>query len=262
MYSIERMRIIKKYLTDHNKVQVNTLSELLGVSEVTVRRDLMKLESKGLLTRTHGGAIINKQETPDPLIESLLLPEDNENHNSIADIALRMIKNGDVVMLTNGSVNIRLAVKLKNRKNLTVLTNDVAISLRISLQESNRVVLLGGDMDKMEKALFGSITLTNLQNFYVNHLFLEVDGINEDLYLSVNSQGKADLITGAIKVANKTIIICPSERFSKNAFYRLGKIDISQGIITNTDIGNSYKSQIFSADIPLYTTTEAFEGSK
>ncbi len=261
MYTIERIRIIKKYLTDHNKVQVNTLSELLGVSEVTIRRDLMNLESKGWLTRTHGGAIINQQDTPDPLIESLLLPEDKEHHDAIADIALRIIKDGDVVMLTNGPVNIRLAVKLEKRKNLTVLTNDVAISLRISLQESNRVVLLGGDMDKVEKALFGSITLSNLQNFYVNHLFVEVDGINEDLHLSVNNQGKADLIIGAIKLANKTVIVCPSKRFSKNAFYRLGNIDISHGIITNTDISESYKSRIFSTDIPLYTTVEAFEGS-
>lgn len=262
MYAIERIHIIKKYLEEHGQAQVHTFSDLLDVSEVTVRRDLERLENKGWLTRTHGGAVINQKEPPNPLIESLELPEDDGAHDEIALVALRMVKDGDVVMLTNGPVNARFASLLGERKGLTVLTNDVSIALRISLQDSNRVVLLGGDMDKTEKALFGSITLANLKRFYVNLLFIEVDGVNEDLQLSVSSQEKADLITGALGVTKETVIICPANHFSKNAFYRLGDIRIARKIITNTNIKDSYKSRIFAQNISLYTTVAAFEGSK
>jgi len=260
MYAIERTRIIKKYLEEHGQAQVHTLSNLLGVSEVTVRRDLERLEKDGWLTRTHGGAVINQKEAADPLFEILEEPEDDGSRDEIAAVALRMIKDGDVVMLTNGPVNKRLSLKLEERSNLTVLTNDLSIALRLSLQESNKMVLLGGDMDKGDKALFGSMALANLRKFYVNRLFVEVDGINRNLQLTVNSQEKADLILGAMELSDSTIIVCQSEHFSKSTFYRLGDIKIADGIISNSRLDDEYKTRIFNSDIPLYTTVAAFEG--
>ena len=170
MYAIERFRIIKKYLGEKGQAQVHSLSDLLGVSEVTVRRDLERLEKDGWLTRTHGGAVINQDDAVDPLVEVLEEPEDNGARDEIAAVALRMVKDGDVVMLTNGLVNVRLAAKMEERSGLTILTNDLSIALRISLQDSNKVVLLGGDMDKTEKALFGSMALANMRKYFVNRL--------------------------------------------------------------------------------------------
>jgi DeoR family fructose operon transcriptional repressor len=262
VYAIERVRIIKKYMEDHGQAQVHGLSRLLGVSEVTVRRDLERLENDGWLTRTHGGAVVNNQETVDPLLEVLEEPEDDEVRDEIAGVALRMVEDGDVIMLTNGPVNVRLAYKLVERTGLTVLTNDLAVALRISLQESNRVVLLGGDMDKGEKALFGSMALSNLSKFFVKRLFIEVDGINDNLQMTVNSQDKADLIRGAMELTESSVVVCPSDRFAGNAFYRLGQLQIAGGVITNTDLDEVYKSRIFASGIPLYTSTAAFEGSR
>jgi len=262
MYAIERIRIIKHYLKEKGQAQVHTLSNLLGVSEVTVRRDLVRLEKEGWLTRTHGGAVINENNETSPLAELLEEPADDGSLDEIASVALKMIHDGDVVMLTNGSVNNRLAVKLEERSNLIVLTNDLSIALHISLQDSNKVVLLGGDMNKEEKALFGSMTMANLRKFYVNRLFVEVDGINEHLQLTVNNQEKADLILSALELSEQTIVVCPSNRFSSNAFYRLGSINIAEGIISNTDLDDSYKTRIFNSDIPLFTTASPFEGSE
>lgn len=262
MYAIERIRIIKKYLGEKGQAQVHALSDLLGVSEVTVRRDLERLEKDGWLTRTHGGAVINQEESVDPLLEVLEEPEDDGARDEIAAVALRLVSDGDVVMLTNGLVNVRLATKLEKRSGLTVLTNDLSIALRISLQESNKVVLLGGDMDKGEKALFGSMALANLQKFYVSRVFVEVDGVNENLLMTVNSQEKADLILGALELADEAIVVCPSDRFSKNAFYRLGNVNMARGIITNTQLDESYKTRIFNSNVPLYTSVAAFEGSE
>jgi DeoR family transcriptional regulator, fructose operon transcriptional repressor len=262
MYALERKRIIKKYLEEHKQAQVHELSGILGVSEVTVRRDLERLEIEGWLTRTHGGAVINQEDNPDPLKEILEQEVDEEAYERIASVALQMVGNGDVVMLTNGIVNSRIAAKLSERTGLTILTNDVAIALRISLQESNRAVLLGGDLNKSEKALFGSMALANLQKFFVHHLFIEVDGINENLQVTVNSQEKADLILGALSTAKEATIICPAEKFSRNAFFRLGHINIARQIITNTEISDTYKSRIFSEDVALFTSVSAFEGSE
>jgi DeoR/GlpR family transcriptional regulator of sugar metabolism len=102
MFAIERIRIIKNYLIENKQVEVNQLSQMLGVSEVTIRRDLEKLESDEFLTRTHGGAVLGsaKELTSDNIDASLL-----KDYNEISKIAIRMINDGDVIMLTNGEIN-------------------------------------------------------------------------------------------------------------------------------------------------------------
>lgn len=262
MYAIERTRLIKNYLEKHGQAQVQTLSSLLGVSEVTVRRDLERLEAEGWLTRTHGGAVINREEENSPLTEILDSGEEDPRFGQIASIAVRIIEEGDVIMLTNGPINRKLAALLEKKNGLTVLTNDVAIALIVSSQEGNRVVMLGGEVDRSDKALFGSMALTNLRKYYVNRLFIEPDGINEDLFLSVSSQNKADLIEGAMEVTGETVALCSEKNFSKNAFFRLGPLKLVQKVVTSNNLEEEYKGKIFKADIPLYTSVSAFEGTE
>ena len=262
VYAIDRVRIIKQKLEEDGQAQVQALSSLLGVSEVTVRRDLERLEAEGWLTRTHGGAVINRSEEQSSLSSVFHLNGDTEAFDEIASVALRMVSDGDVIMLTNGEVNGRIASRLGEKAGLTVLTNDIACAAYISQQDANRVVLLGGNVSKTDLALFGSMTISNLGKFYVNRLFVEVDGVSRDLQFTVDSQEKADLILEAKKSAQETIVLCPAERFSRNAFYRLGDLHFAQRIISNTELNEAYKSQIFTSDIPLYTSVAAFEGSE
>lgn len=260
MYAIERTRIIKLHLEEHGQTHVQTLSSLLGVSEVTIRRDLERLEAEGWLTRTHGGAIINRLNAQDSLAQLLTSKHEATIHDGIVSIALQMVSDGDVILLTNGEVNRCIAARLGERENLTVLTNDIACTTLLTQQKSNNVVLLGGTLNQEELAVFGTMTLSNLNKFYVNRLFVEVDGISEDLQLTVNSQEKADFILEAKTTAKETIIICPANRFSHNAFFRLGNLRFAQRIISNSSLDDSYKSRIFAADIPLYSSVAAFEG--
>ncbi len=261
MYAIERIRIIKQYLEEHGQAQVQALSSLLDVSEVTVRRDLERLEAEGWLTRTHGGAIINRTESSFSLGErGLDLLEDA--YRGIASVALQMISDGDVIMLTGGEANNVIASRLGERSGLTVLTNDIRIAAQLGEQDSNKTVLLGGTLEKGELALYGSLTLSNLERFYVNLLFSEVDGISRDLQFTVRSQEKADLIMQAKRVARKNIVVCPSDRADQNAFYRLGDIHFADQLISTSDLSGDYKSSIFSEGVPLYTPMEAYEGSR
>ncbi|MBN2655830.1 MAG: DeoR/GlpR transcriptional regulator [Spirochaetales bacterium] len=262
MYAIERIKLIKTYLEKHGQAQVQTLSSLLSVSEVTVRRDLERLEAEGWLTRTHGGAVINREETADPFLDLLDEPDMDEKADDIATVASRMIEDDDVIMLMNGPINRVLARLLEKRSNLTVLTNDVTVALAVSLQERNRAVLLGGEMDREEKAAFGSMALSNLRKYHVNKLFIEPDGINENLYLTVNSQNKADLIEGAMEVTGETIAICSVSNFGKSAFFRLGPVKLVAKVISSNTLEDSYKAALFRADIPLYTSAGAFEGTE
>lgn len=262
MFAVERINIIKNYLRERGKLDVHSVSEMLGVSEVTVRRDLEKLESEGFLTRMHGGAMI-RDDSPSQAA-ALALSEDEKreetNREEIARIVILMIEDGDVIMLVNGPIARLVARKLSERDNVTVLTNDIEVAIEVSGQAGNRAVLLGGSPDPESRAVFGSVAQANLQKFFVSKLFLEADGVSEQLQLTVSSQEKAALIKEAIACAETKIILCETSRFGHNAFYRLGALSLATKVITNTNAPEAFKSRAFEMDIPLFTSVNAFEG--
>jgi len=261
MFAIERINILKSYLRERGKLDVHSMSEMLSVSEVTVRRDLEKLESEGFLTRMHGGAMLNDEKAgfAPPSLDPQCAKEETDREE-IARVAFLMIKDGDVLMLTNGPIAQRLARKLSGRANVTVLTNDMQAALEVSGQAGNRAVLLGGSPEPESRALFGSLAQANVQTFFVNKLFVEVDGIGEQLQLTVSSQEKAALIMQALACAGDKIVLCEASRFARNAFFRLGPLSLADKVITNTSLSETYKARIFAMNIQLFTSVNAFEG--
>lgn len=259
MFAIERIRIIKNYIMSNQQAEVSTLSSMLNVSEVTIRRDLEKLEEEGFLTRTHGGAVLNKDE------EEPVITEDGRNpadYQEIAEIAVQMIKDGDIIMLTNGFINLHIAKKLGSKNNITVLTNDITIATELSSFKSIKVVLLGGDIDFRYNAVFGTLTINNLKRFFVSKLFIEIDGITNELDLTVSSIDMASLIQEAAYNASQKILLLTADAFERNSFYRVGKAQqIADRMITNSRIKDAYKNIIFNSNIQLFTSIDAFEGN-
>ncbi len=261
MFAVERITILKNYLRERGKLDVHSMSEMLSVSEVTVRRDLEKLEAEGFLTRLHGGAIIkDAEDVAEALARDPEVLKEEEDREEIARVAYLMVENGDVLMLTNGPIALRLARKLAGRAGVTVLTNDIDVALEIAGQVGNRSVLLGGSPDPESRALFGSLAQANVQAFFVNKIFVEADGISEQLQLTVSSQEKAALIKEALACAEDKIVLCEASRFSRNAFFRLGPLSLARKVVTNTSIPAAFKSRIFEMDIQLFTSVNAFEG--
>ena len=259
MFAIERLKIIKNYLIKENKVEVATLSKVLSVSEVTIRRDLEKLEKEGFLSRIHGGAVLNQEVLTNPIIT--INDHNLEECEEIANIAIHMIQDHDVIMLTNGPINNQIAKKLSTKNNITVLTNDILIALELSSYVSIKVVLLGGDLDYNSKAVFGTLTSLNIEKFFVNKTFLEVDGIDIDTQITVSSIEKASLIQESIQMAKEKIVVCLGNAFDKTAFYKVNNINVADKIITNSTIADNYKRYIYNQDIPLFTSMNTFEGS-
>lgn len=264
MFAVERINILKNYLRERGRLDVHSMSEMLGVSEVTVRRDLEKLEAEGFLTRMHGGAMLRENAEPATGFEELS-DEDKKreaDREEIARVAFLMIADGDVIMLVNGPIARRVAQLLGERSNVTVLTNDLDIALEVSAQGGNRAMLLGGAPDPDSRAVFGGLAQANVQKFFVAKLFFEADGLGEELQVTVSSQEKADLIKEAISCAQEKILLCEASRFARNAFYRLGPLSVATKVITNTRMPDEYKSRIFAMDIQLFTSINAFEGGQ
>ncbi|TAH75102.1 MAG: DeoR/GlpR transcriptional regulator [Anaerolineaceae bacterium] len=256
MFAIERIRIIKNILIKDHKVSVAKLSEMLDVTEVTIRRDLEKLEKENFLKRTHGGAVLQNYDE-DTLWDINEDTKDIQLYQEIADTAVYLVTDGDAIMLTSGYVNTYIAKALTSRTNLTVVTNDLLIASAFAHSTSNTMILLGGDLD--ESAVYGQMTIDNLNNFSFNHVFIEIDGLSETVGMTVSSTKKATLIQQAVKLADSVTVVCPSKSFGNKSLYRVGNLNIAHRILTDSELEDKYKNYMFSHNIPLFTSIDVYE---
>lgn len=255
MFAIERIRIIKNQLLKEKKISVAHMSEFLGVTEVTIRRDLEKLEKEGFLKRTHGGAVLMA-----PYEENVTEDAKDEYAASrveIAETAFHLIEDGDTVMLLDGHTNLQIARKLTEKSHLTVITNDLRIGLEFSSYPNIHLITLGGDLDGT--CSYGQMALSNMSNFSFNHLFIEADGIHETSVVTVTSINKATLIQNAIPLADSATLVSLSGNFGHKSLFRATGLSAFSRIITDSSLDDSHKDTIYNLNIPLFTSVDVFE---
>ncbi|KZL91000.1 DeoR/GlpR family DNA-binding transcription regulator [Clostridium magnum] len=262
MFAVERIRLIKELLTDKKHIDVSTLSSLLNVSEVTIRRDLEKLENQGFLTRTHGGAVINDTSVYEDIPYDSNAEEDPllQYRSEISDIAVQLIEDNDVILLSPGPTNLQIAKKLSSKRNVTILTNDLNIAGELSSNAGNKVILPGGDLDPVTLNLSGKLTEENIRNFYVNQAFIEVDGVSLARGYTLQDINKTSVVKEMLNISHQKIIVCPYKAFDFIAFSQLAPISIANKVITNPQISDNYKNYFFENNIQLFTAFNTYEG--
>jgi len=265
VFALERFRVIRTYLTEHHQAEVRSLSDLLNVSEVTVRRDLEKLEQDGFLIRTHGGAILSDGRSDSPwnpteATDSEIASEENDREE-IGETAGRLVSDGDMLLIMAGKFVHALSRSLAERRGLTILTNDLNLAQDMAGQTQNHVVLLGGDLNPQDLVVEGTLTLDDMQRFHVDRFIVAIDGFGLDFSLSVTSQQRALLIREGRLRCKEFIILCPSSTLQQNAFFTFGTMKSGDTIVTDRSISESDKRRIFEANIRLFTALNIYEGT-
>lgn len=209
----QRQSQILHVIASEHRVEVGKLAELVGVSQVTIRKDLIFLEEMGLIKRQHGFAVMNAEND----INNRLAVH-YERKMDIAIRAVNLINDGDVVMLESGSCCTLLAEQIvQKRKNVTIITYSVYIANRIRTAESSQVILLGGTMLMEPMVTVGPITMEAVSNFYVDKFFSGTDGITPDGAFTAKDLRQAEVIRKMAKHAKKTIVLTDSSKFHRQS---------------------------------------------
>ena len=141
---MERLDKIIKLVSKERKVDVNTLSETLGVSKVTIRKDLDKLEAKGLLHREHGYAVLNSGDDI-----NVRLSFHYDVKKKIAQKAAELVNDNETIIIESGSTCALLAEEIcRTKRGVTILTNSYFIADYVKRYDSCKIVLLGGEYRK------------------------------------------------------------------------------------------------------------------
>lgn len=242
-------------IAKERKIEVGKLAELIGVSQVTVRKDLAYLELKGLIKRQHGFA-------------ELYAENDINNRLSIhydrkADIAARaveLINDGDVILLESGSCCTLLAEQIvRKRKNVTIITYSVFIANHIRPAESNQVILLGGTLQMEPMVTVGPITLAALQYYYVDMFFMGTDGITPDGQFTAKELMQAEVIRTMIKHARRTVVLTDSSKFFRQGTVCVGPVKDIYAVYTDNKCPEGIKTLLQENNVILNTESSKTE---
>ena len=238
MFNEERKQKILQLLAQKERVFVNDLCEMFETTSVTIRKDLDQLESEGHLRRVHGGAIINKSLYP-----GLALPEKQklnlEQKERIARKAVKLINEGDVLLLDSGSTTHQLAKLLKDVKGITVITNGINIAAEL-MNSENEVIITGGMFDKGSSTLYGPLAEETLQHLAADKLFQGVDGIDIEIGFTTPSIDEARISRKMMKISGQRIVLADSSKFGRRSLSVIGKITDVDTVITDSDVDDSY----------------------
>lgn len=216
-------------LTAHGSLDIPELSKMLGVSPVTVRRDLNILSGKGLLVRTRGGAMSVEEADPVPFKNKAITRQKEKDY--IARLASSFINEGDTIFLDCGSTVFALAPYLKGKR-ITVITN--SLPLIIALMDSRvNINMVGGEVDQERMAVHGSVAGQHISRYKAAKAFVGVDGISVERGLSANSEKEAEITLAMMSQAEKVFVLCDSTKFGQDKYLSFAPVSSVHYLVTD-----------------------------
>ncbi|MDA3798031.1 MAG: DeoR/GlpR family DNA-binding transcription regulator [Kiritimatiellae bacterium] len=236
-----RFEEIKRLLKGKHVLSVVELSETLGVSQATIRRDLVELEKVGALKRVHGGAM----EIESRLMEMTFDDKARvagEEKDCIAGKALEFVPSDGSIFLDGGSTVLALARLLVDMKDLTVVTNSIRVATLFS-GGGPRVILVGGELRKRSQTFVGALTGAILENLHVDIAFMGALGVSADSGMTTTDPREAYTKDLVLKNANKSVLLVDGSKVDKVSFVKFGDLKKLNCIITDDGVKKSKLKQ-------------------
>lgn len=245
----KRTNQILEFLTIENKMEVSQLAEKLGVSQVTVRKDLDELERQGIIVREHGFACLGSADNLHGRIAYHY-----EAKRKIAKRAAQLIADGETLMIESGSCCALLSEELAlSKKDLTIITNSAFIAAYIRGKSNFQLVLLGGIYQQDAQVLVGPMVRQCVEDFYVRHFFVGTDGYSRQTGFTNRDQMRAQAVRDMARQAEHIVILTESEKFIHHGVVPLNLRDYPRTVITDSQIPQATIDSLRECQIDVIT---------
>jgi len=235
MLAEQRRQKILDLIRENGSVRVSYLSETFGVTEPTIRQDLVKLEGNGEIIRDHGGAFL-KDFSKGVKELSLHHRENLDKKIAIGRRAAEFIQDGDTIILDSGSTVTETAKNLIGRKNLKIITNSLNITLLLGAEPSHEVHLTGGEFKAPTLSLTGDKAAEFITNIRVDKLFLATAGISLKSGLMYPGFNDIPVKKAMIEAAQTVYLLADSTKIGKTSLALLGELDRIDCLVTDPGI--------------------------
>lgn len=239
MLAEDRRAKILNFVNQHQSAKVNQLSKKFDVSTSTVRRDLQKLEERGVISRTHGGAVAKEKDN----IEPSYIEKENEHEQEkilIANKAAELIEDGDTIILDAGTTTAKLSEELDQFNDLTVVTNAVNIALEL-VDTDHEVIIPGGNLKKRTLALVGPVTENYLEGLHADKAFIGANGIDLEAGITTPDLVEANVKRRMAEKAKEVVILADYSKFSAVTLVKVLEIEQVDKIVTDFNLDQTVK---------------------
>ncbi len=243
----KRQSQILDLLTQNKKLKVTELSEVLNVSQVTIRKDLSALEESGIIVREHGYAKLNES---DDINNRLAYHYDIKQ--KIAEKAVESIEDGETVMIESGSCCALVALEIaKTKKDVTLITNSAFIADYIRKTGNVRIILLGGEYQEESQVMVGPITRKCAEGFFVDKLFVGTDGFTKETGFTGNDYMRSEAVKDMAKQASNVIVVTDSVKFQQKGVVSLLDTKKVSYVYTDSNIPKDAEEYLIENNIKI-----------
>jgi len=245
----KRRLAILAELTHSQAVQVADLSRRLGVSEVSIRRDLARLESEGMLRRIHGGAVV----MPGAASASAVRPQNSnlvrasEKHR-IGYAAAGLIQPGDRVIFDSGTTVLQVAAHLpedlRHSGNLTAITNSLPVVRELGPNQGVHLILLGGVYLPQYEVVVGPQTIEQLRSLHADRLFLGADGLTLSRGVTTANVLEAEVNRATIAAALQVVVVADSTKIGLIGLTSIVPLTGISTLITDAEAPAEFVSEL------------------
>ena len=237
----KRSELILQELEEKGSIRVADLSKQLNCSEVTIRNDIQKLEEKGLLFRTHGGATkLGAQVSIVYNTENLYKCADKKKR--IAEKAYEYIEDQDTIILDDASISYYLAKCIKENpsKRLVIITNSLVAAGMLADAKHVNLFLLGGQVGGKMAATMGDVTIRNLKECHADKAFISAHGINFDAGITSIDSPQMQVKKAILQATEKVFLLVDSSKFGGGYVLAVCPLSVITRIITDDEIAKEY----------------------
>ncbi len=245
MLAKQRQALILEQVRKHGGVKVSDLVQQLGVSDMTIRRDLEVLAEQGLIEKVHGGATaVVEHSTHEPGFEAKQYREQPEKE-AIAARAAQLVTPGSAIGLSAGTTTWALARCLVNVPGLTVVTNSVPVSevFHRSGRSDQTVILIGGIRTPSD-ALVGPVAVQALRALHLDVLFLGVHGMDENSGFTTPNLMEAETDRALVRAARRLVVVADHTKWGVVGLSSIASLDEAHVLVTDEGLPESARDTL------------------
>jgi len=246
----ERHKQILSLLSKQGRLSVAEIVEQFSVSEATARRDLESLSSEGKVQRVHGGAIAAEKAPPEsPILERE--SEQADEKKRIGSVAAGLIADKETIFLGSGTTVLEVARQLRNRKNLTVITNSLPVLNALAGAEGVTVISLGGMLRDSEMSFIGHITEQALAEVRADKVVIGAHGISLEHGLTNDYLQETLTDRAILKIGREVIIVADHTKVNRVSTVLLAPLDAMQTFVTDSESDKKFVQSLKKQNIKV-----------
>jgi DeoR/GlpR family transcriptional regulator of sugar metabolism len=243
MMAEERRMQILQIVRSAGRVRVSVLARRFSTSAVTIRNDLNELHQRGLVLRSHGGAVLpDKILRESPVHERLKAYSDEKRR--IGAMAASLIHDGETIILDSGTTSLEIARQIKKKQGLQIITNGVNIAAELLDARDAQLFIVGGTVRGESASICGRFTEEMIEQFSADKLFLSGAGCDLDFGVSGANLEETMVNRAMLRISREIILVADSSKFSKRSMSRIASFTEIDTIISDTGLGEEIQAKL------------------